>query len=135
MTNPTNPPITRRLFYCPDQKRFFWMKYDQLSQLYDYGGETMDLVQIRQALKSELIPERRFWDGPNSQHVMLSFNKARGRAFYGNAWRPLDVLRALGVKEAPSVQQLPPATAEFAPGAKPKGAFTSTRYARSRKIT
>ncbi len=77
----------------------------------------MTLTQIKEELKSYPIPERRFWDGPNNEHVMLPFNKARGRAFYLGKWQPLDILRALDVKEAPLVQQLPPATARFAPGA------------------
>lgn len=133
MTNQNNPPIQRRLFYCPGQQRFFWVKYDQSSQLYDYGGETMDLEQIKEALKSYPVPERRFWDGPEHQHTWLPFNKARYRAYYKDRWLTLDTLRALDVKEAPLVQLLPPATAKFAPGVEPKGAFTAHKYARSRK--
>lgn len=133
MTNQNNPPIQRRLFYCPGQRRFFWVKYEQGSQKYTYGDEVMTLAKITKTLKVQLVPERRFWDGPNNEHVMLPFNKARGRAFYLGKWQTLDILRALDVKEAPLVQQLPPATARFAPGAEPKGVFTSHKYARSKK--
>lgn len=136
MTNPANPPITRRLFYCPDQERFFWINYNSEAQHYIYACDAiMTLDEIKVHLGSYLIPERRFWDGPNRQHIWLPFNKARCRAFYCDRWQPLDILRALNVVEVPVVESLPPATADFAPGVVPKGAFTTTKFARSRKTT
>ena len=103
----TNPSITKRLFYCPSQQRFFWVKYDQSVQRYTYTEESMTLEQLTKALSSFLVPERRFWDGPNNQHTMLPFNKARHRAFYGGKWQDLNVLKLMQVIEAPLVEQLP----------------------------
>ena len=95
----------------------------------------MTLEQIKTELSSYPIPERRFWVGVKRQHIWLPFNKARCRAFYCDQWQDLDILRALNVVEVPVVESLPPATAEFAPGAVPESSFTTTKFARSRKTT
>ena len=131
------PPLKRRLFYCPGQQRFFWIEYNQASGIYNYGGQRMALAQVEAALNSHVIPERRFWDGPNNTYAMLPFNQARLRAYYNGQWREVDTLRLLHVKESP----LPVPLADkrrlnHAEGVKseaPYGNFAGTRPKRGKK--
>ena len=97
----------------------------------------MKLAQVEAALNSHVIPERRFWDGPNKTYAMLPFNKARLRAYYNGQWMGLDTLKLLHVKEAP----LPVALAdkrklshfEGVESVKPYGNFAGTRPKRGKK--
>ena len=98
----------------------------------------MALAQVEAALNSHVIPERRFWDGPNNTYAMLPFDKARLRAYYNEQWMGVDTLRLLYVKEVPLPVPLEDKAllnhAEGVESEAPYGNFAGARPKRGKKI-